>query len=129
MELTRKTLEDVKFHSRGKWYSGQEVDDFLEEMMLAADRQEEDLRAARREAEAVRGELRRVTGENRALREELERKNAEMGALKDLEQEHRALLEDIKALRRFRDTFREAVRKDAGELLAQTGALGSDKLV
>ena len=47
----------------------------------------------------------------------------------DLERERDSLLQDIKALRRFRESFRQAVEEDAQSLLRQVEGLPSEKLL
>ena len=48
---------------------------------------------------------------------------------RDLERERDSLLQDIKALRRFRESFRQAVEEDAQSLLRQVEGLPSEKLL
>lgn len=134
MELTREALAQVKFRTRGQWYDALQVDQFIEELMAAADRQEEESRLLREEwmarlaqateeAQGLRERLRALERESRAAR------SPAQGETQPLEEERDQLIADIKALRRFRESFREAVRKDAQELLSQVGDLGSEKML
>lgn len=134
MELTREALAQVKFRTRGQWYDALQVDQFIEELMAAADRQEEESRLLREEwmarlaqateeAQGLRERLRALERESRAAR------TPAQGETQPLEAERDQLIADIKALRRFRESFREAVRKDAQELLSQVGDLGSEKML
>lgn len=134
MELTREALAQVKFRTRGQWYDALQVDQFIEELMAAADRQEEEARLLREEwmarlaqateeAQGLRERLRALERESRAAR------SPAQGETQPLEAERDQLIADIKALRRFRESFREAVRKDAQALLSQVGDLGSEKML
>ncbi len=134
MELTREALAQVKFRTRGQWYDALQVDQFIEELMAAADRQEEESRLLREEwmarlaqateeAQGLRERLRALERESRAAR------TPAQGETQPLEAERDQLIADIKALRRFRESFREAVRKDAQALLSQVGDLGSEKML
>lgn len=134
MELTREALAQVKFRTRGQWYDALQVDQFIEELMAAADRQEEESRLLREEWMA---RLAQATEEAQGLRERLHALEREsraarspaQGETQPLEEERDQLIADIKALRRFRESFREAVRKDAQALLEQAGNLGSEKML
>lgn len=134
MELTREALAQVKFRTRGQWYDALQVDQFIEELMAAADRQEEEARLLREEwmarlaqateeAQGLRERLRALERESRAAR------SPAQGETQPLEAERDQLIADIKALRRFRESFREAVRKDAQALLSQVGDLDSEKML
>lgn len=134
MELTREALAQVKFRTRGQWYDALQVDQFIEELMAAADRQEEKSRLLREEwmarlaqateeAQGLRERLRALERESRAAR------TPAQGETQPLEAERDQLIADIKALRRFRESFREAVRKDAQALLSQVGDLDSEKML
>ncbi len=134
MELTREALAQVKFRTRGQWYDALQVDQFIEELMAAADRQEEESRLLREEwmarlaqateeAQGLRERLRALERESRAAR------SPAQGETQPLEEERDQLIADIKALRRFRESFREAVRRDAQALLSQVGDLGSEKML
>ena len=134
MELTREALAQVKFRTRGQWYDALQVDQFIEELMAAADRQEEESRLLREEwmarlaqateeAQGLRERLRALERESRAAR------SPAQGETQPLEAERDQLIADIKALRRFRESFREAVRRDAQALLEQAGNLGSENML
>ena len=136
MELTREALAQVKFRTRGQWYDALQVDQFIEELMAAADRQEEESRLLREEWMA---RLAQATEEAQGLRERerlraLEResraaRSPAQGETQPLEEERDQLIADIKALRRFRESFREAVRRDAQALLEQAENLGSENML
>ena len=134
MELTREALAQVKFRTRGQWYDALQVDQFIEELMAAADRQEEESRLLREEwmarlaqateeAQGLRERLRALERESRAAR------SPAQGETQPLEEERDQLIADIKALRRFRESFREAVRRDDQALLEQAEGLPSEKLL
>ena len=134
MELTKEALAQVKFRTRGQWYDALQVDQFIEELMAAADRQEEESRLLREEWMA---RLAQATEEAQGLRERLHALEREsraarspaQGETQPLEEERDQLIADIKALRRFRESFREAVRKDAQALLEQAENLGSENML
>ena len=134
MELTREALAQVKFRTRGQWYDALQVDQFIEELMAAMDQQEEESRLLREEwmarlaqateeAQGLRERLRALERESRAARTPVQ------GETQPLEAERDQLIADIKALRRFRESFREAVRKDAQALLEQAGNLSSENML
>ena len=134
MELTREALAQVKFRTRGQWYDALQVDQFIEELMAAADRQEEESRLLREEwmarlaqateeAQGLRERLRALERESRAAR------TPAQGETQPLEAERDQLIADIKALRRFRESFRQAVEEDAQSLLRQVEGLPSEKLL
>ncbi len=126
MELTKKALEDVKFRTRGRWYNAEEVDAFLEELTVAVD-------GAERELQESRQENRRLWRELDVLKEapapEPDSVEARRRICQELERERDELIQDIKALRRFRETFRESVAQDAASLSERVKGLGSDKLL
>lgn len=135
MEFTKKSLDEAKFRSRGKWYDGREVDAFLEELAVAADEKDRALQEARQEnaawksrADAARQEAERLRQELEAARSSLPPNPLSASCLQ-LERERDSLIQDIKALRRFRETFRQAVTREAGSLLEQAESLPSEKLL
>lgn len=137
MELTKKALEDVKFRTRGRWYDGRQVDEFLDKLAVAADQAERDWQKAQNTLFALKEQAEDLREENvrlQKLTEELKNTpppsaKSPLRDLADLEREKNRLLQDIKALRKFREAFREAVEKDAGELAEKAKALDSDKLL
>ncbi len=136
MELSKKALEEVAFHSRGRWYRGDEVDAFLEELMVSVDQ-------AEREQAELRQEVKNLKSQTAKLKETLQSREEEYGSLRgdkhpltrgericrELEQERDELIAEIKQLRRFREEFREAVRDDAKELLNRLEQFSSDQLL
>ena len=132
MDYTRETLERVAFKSRGKWYLAQQVDAFIDEVADSARRDS-------LEAQELREERDRLREENARLRRELEKAQSapavlpgeerQRRVLQDLEQERDELIRDIKALRDYRERFRQAVEEDAQALLGQAKSLPSEKLL
>lgn len=138
MELTKQTLQDVKFRARGKWYSAQQVDAFLEELTVSVDEAGREKACLEDETQRLKREISSIQAEKASLEQELQklketRKNdggeRQRKMCAELEQERDELIQDIKALRCFRETFREAVEHDARSLLEQTAALRSEKLL
>lgn len=135
MDRTKEAVQRAQFHSKGKWYLAEEVDTFLEELSV---RLEED----GREKDELEKETRKLRETNAALeqelsaaRETLERRREQSEeerqrrVCRELEQERDGLIEDIKALRRFRDNFQQAISQDAERLIQQMGELVSQKLL
>ena len=132
MDYTRETLERVAFKSRGKWYLAQQVDAFIDEVADSARRDFQEVQELREERDRLREE-------NARLRRELEKAQSapavlpgeerQRRVLQDLEQERDELIRDIKALRDYRERFRQAVEEDAQALLGQAKSLPSEKLL
>jgi len=120
MELNRQVLDDVKFETKGRWYNADQVDEFLEELADGVDQAQAEVSRLRQEVRGLKNEIRTV----RAEKSQWERRRD-----CDLEQEESRLLDDVKALRQFREQFRQAVEQDARQLLEQTRSLGSDRLL
>ncbi len=150
MKLTKEDLEKVKFQSRGRWYNAQQVDAFLDELAVAADGAERDLGEAQKRLQALNQQVEELLEENRQLREqketpppapnpqpiasrrrELEQRlrEVEEEENRELKEERDRLIQDIKALRSFRETFRKAVEEDAAALETQLHRFGSDNLL
>ncbi len=150
MKLTKEDLEKVKFQSHGRWYNAQQVDAFLDELAVAADGAERDLGEAQKRLRALNQQVEELLEENRQLREqreapatapdpqpiasrrrELEQRlrEVEEEENRELKKERDRLIQDIKALRSFRETFRKAVEEDAAALETQLRRFGSDHLL
>lgn len=134
MDDARQLLERAQFRARGKWYLAQQVDAFLEELAVG-------LEESGRELEELREEERSLRRENARLRQELDAARASQAPpregsqeaarriCQELERERDGLIQDIKALRRFRESFRQAVEGDAQELLRQVEGLPSQTVL
>lgn len=150
MELTREALRAVEFRSRGQWYQARQVDQFIEELTVAVDQAQRERDTLRQKLEEARSQREELAAKTAALEEEAQALAQEKAALEEAlaaqpkrpaweERQHRVLedlsaerdqlIADIKALRRFRESFREAVRKDAQALLEQAEGLPSEKLL
>lgn len=146
MDLTKQTLEGAQFRSRGKWYLAEQVDTFLEALKASVEEDCREEEQAAREAQRLKEENTRLqqaleaaqkSGEklSRQLeeaRKELVSRPAEerqRRVCQELEQERDELIEDIKALRSFRESFRQAVVRDGEQLLGQVKALPSEELL
>ncbi len=131
MELTKKVLEDVKFKTRGKWYNGQQVDVFLDEMAVAAEEAERERAADRERLALLKGRIDELQRE----KEELQKRIAFLEEALDRESSDKSraerdrLIKDIKALKSFREAFRDSVEHDAATLTEQVKVLESDKLL
>ena len=135
MERFQQALGRAQFRAKGKWYLAQEVDSLLEELSVCL---EED----GREREALEGEARSLRQENARLAQEPQEARARLArweetsqearqrrVCQELERERDSLIGDIKALRRFRESFRQAVEEDAQSLLRRAESLPSEKLL
>lgn len=150
MELTREALRAVEFRSRGQWYQARQVDQFIEELTVAVDQAQRERDTLRQKLEEARCQSQELAARAAALEEEAQALAQEKAALEEAlaaqpkrpawgERQHRVLedlsaerdqlIADIKALRQFRESFREAVRKDAQALLEQAEGLPSEKLL
>lgn len=150
MELTREALRAVEFRSRGQWYQARQVDQFIEELTVAVDQAQRERDTLRQKLEEARCQREELAARAAALEEEAQALAQEKAALEETlaaqpkrpaweERQHRVLedlsaerdqlIADIKALRQFRESFREAVRKDAQALLEQAEGLPSEKLL
>ncbi len=135
MDRTKETLKHAEFRTKGKWYLALEVDSFLDQLSVSL---EEDAR----ETEELEEKLRTLRQENARLEEELKEAQGKLERWKEqsaeerqrrvcqeLEQERDLLIQDIKALRQFRESFRDAVAQDAERLIQQMEELVSSKLL
>lgn len=118
MELNRQILDDVKFETKGRWYNADQVDEFLEELAESVEQAQAEVSHLRQEVRGLKSEIRTV----RAEKTQLEHRE-------DYELERTRLLEDVKALKQFREQFRRAIEQDAGQLLEQVRSMGSDRLL
>lgn len=135
MELTKKALEDIKFRTRGRWYSAEQVDEFLEEMAVAAEEAERNfksigsrLKKAEENVEALREENVKLWKENERLKREA-KSTPKPSQTDKLLEEREQLLQDIKALKLFRERFQSAVESDAAALNAQIKEMKSKQLL
>lgn len=129
MELTKKALEDVKFRSRGKWYDGGQVDAFLDELAVAAETAQRELTETRSRGKALSQQVEALQEEKQALLVKIQALEEQGKETLEKKQERDRLIQDIKALRAFRETFRNAVEQDAASLSEQMKQLDSDKLL
>lgn len=134
MELTKKALEDVKFRTRGRWYSADQVDAFLEELAVSADEADREWQKARNTVRALEEQVDKLRDENVRLWKQVQelkslRQPPKPEVSRELEQERDGLIRDIKALKKFRETFCEAVERDAASLTEQLKDMDSHKLL
>lgn len=123
------------FRTRGRWYLAQEVDDFLDELAVSLEEDDRETEGLEEKARTLRQENARLEEELKDARNTLERwkerstEESQRRVCWELEQERDRLIQDIKALRQFRETFRDAVAKDAEQVLGQVEELPSQKLL
>ena len=113
MGQTKEALSRARLRPQGEWYPAGEVDRLLEE--LAACAGEDDRQAARLRSQVER--LQALAGHGAGFSEE----EAQRQVCRDLEAQRDGLIQDIKALRRFREEYRQAVEEEARQLLRQFG--------
>lgn len=139
MERSQQALGRAQFRAKGKWYLAQEVDSLLEELSvcLGEDRQDWEIqeKKLREERDSLLQEKDRLVQELQEARarlaqwEEASQEARQRRVCQELERERDSLIGDIKALRRFRESFRQAVEEDAQSLLRRAESLPSEKLL
>ncbi len=139
MERSQQALGRAQFRAKGKWYLAQEVDSLLEELSvcLEEDRQDWEIqeKKLREERNSLLQEKDRLAQELQEARarlaqwEETSQEARQRRVCQELERERDSLIGDIKALRRFRESFRQAVEEDAQSLLRRAESLPSEKLL
>lgn len=135
MDRTKEAVQRAQFRSKGKWYLAEEVDAFLEELSVRLEEDSREKEELEREAQKLRETNAKLEEELRSAQEALERRREQSEeerqrrVCRELEQERDGLIEDIKALRRFRDSFQQAISQDAERLIQQMGELVSQKLL
>lgn len=139
MERSQQALGRAQFRAKGKWYLAQEVDSLLEELSvcLEEDRQDWEIqeKKLREERDSLLQEKDRLAQELQEARarlarwEETSQEARQRRVCQELERERDSLIGDIKALRRFRESFRQAVEEDAQSLLRRAESLPSEKLL
>ena len=139
MERSQQALGRAQFRAKGKWYLAQEVDSLLEELSvcLEEDRQDWEIqeKKLREERDSLIQEKDRLAQELQEARarlaqwEETSQEARQRRVCQELERERDSLIGDIKALRRFRESFRQAVEEDAQSLLRRAESLPSEKLL
>jgi cell division initiation protein len=111
MDLTSQVLHDVEFREAKKGYNTQDVDEFLERLAVAVDRQEAQLREARQRVAAAEGRI--ADAERRA--EDVERRGGGPGVSEADETLKRTL---VLAQRTADAAIREAEEQAARTLAA-----------
>lgn len=139
MERSQQALGRAQFRAKGKWYLAQEVDSLLEELSvcLEEDRQDWEIqeKKLREERDSLLQEKDRLAQELQEARarlarwEETSQEARQRRVCQELERERDSLIGDIKALRRFRESFRQAVEEDAQSLLRRAESLPSERLL
>lgn len=135
MELTKKALEDVKFRTRGRWYNADQVDAFLEELAVSADEADRERQETRSTVRALEEQVDKLRDENVRLWKQVQdlksrlRPSLKLKTPRELELERDRLIQDIKALKRFREDFQKAVEKDAASLTERLRNMESNKLL
>lgn len=125
MERSQQALGRAQFRAKGKWYLAQEVDSLLEELSVCL---EEDRQDWEIQEKKLREERDSLLQEKDRLAQELQEAR-QRRVCQELERERDSLIGDIKALRRFRESFRQAVEEDAQSLLRRAESLPSEKLL
>lgn len=139
MERSQQALGRAQFRAKGKRYLAQEVDSLLEELSvcLEEDRQDWEIqeKKLREERDSLLQEKDRLAQDLQEARarlaqwEETSQEARQRRVCQELERERDSLIGDIKALRRFRESFRQAVEEDAQSLLRRAESLPSERLL
>ena len=139
MERSQEALGRAQFRAKGKRYLAQEVDSLLEELSVCLEEDRQDWKIQekklREERDSLLQEKDRLAQELQEARarlaqwEEASQEARQRRVCQELERERDSLIGDIKALRRFRESFRQAVEEDAQSLLRQVEGLPSEKLL
>lgn len=134
MRDMKEAIERVQFRTRGKWYLAQQVDSFLEELSVRVDQESRERDSLEREAGTLREEKAHLEVElreavSRLVQQEAPPQKPPQPSAQELEQERDGLIQDIKALRQFRDSLCRQVAQEAQTLLRQVEELSSQKLV
>ncbi len=137
MQLIKRALENVKFSTRGRWYKAEQVDAFLDELTVAVNQAERELKDTRREAAALAERANALQAENARLKKLLHTGNSGQpkapakapAPYEDLKREREQLIQDIKALLSLRDDFRERLERDSAAFAKQLRNMESGKVL
>ena len=135
MDRTKETLNRAAFRTRGRWYLAVEVDDFLDELAVSLEEDTRETEELGEKVRTLRQEKAQLERELKESKNQLERwkeqstEERQRRVCQELEQERDQLIKDIKALRQFRESFRDAVAQDAERLIQQMEELTSPKLL
>lgn len=132
MERSQEALGRAQFRAKGKWYLAQEVDSLLEELSVCLEEDRQDWEIQEKKLREENARLAQDLQEARARLaqwEETSQEARQRRVCQELERERDSLIGDIKALRRFRESFRQAVEEDAQSLLRRAESLPSEKLL
>lgn len=132
MERSQQALGRAQFRAKGKRYLAQEVDSLLEELSVCLEEDRQDWEIQEKKLREENARLAQDLQEARARLaqwEETSQEARQRRVCQELERERDSLIGDIKALRRFRESFRQAVEEDAQSLLRRAESLPSEKLL
>ena len=132
MERSQEALGRAQFRAKGKRYLAQEVDSLLEELSVCLEEDRQDWEIQEKKLREENARLAQDLQEARARLaqwEETSQEARQRRVCQELERERDSLIGDIKALRRFRESFRQAVEEDAQSLLRRAESLPSEKLL
>ncbi len=118
MELNKKTLEDVRFKSKGRWYDAGQVDDFIDEIIEALDYAEENVVHDTLPEEPVPKETKEAS-EVTDIKEEIKRLTAQK----------EELTKNIQLLKGFKEQFKGSISADIEKIKEQIEKLESDTLL
>lgn len=139
MDRAKEAVRGARFQAKGKWYLAQDVDRFLEELTVLLEEDSREQTELSGRVRSLQEECQRLQGEADRLQKELEEQKAAPPPAPpaesrrqrcwELEAERDELIQDIKALLRFREEFRQAVQQDVEGILGQLDVLSSQKLL
>lgn len=142
MEFSRDELENLKFKTKGKWYSAVEVDEAIDKLSVSA----QELLQENADLVKENSQLKKEKTEALSKAEKLEREisvlknkakqNAGSNTIEhqrkvceELEAHRDELINDIKTLRLFRDNFKKVIQDDIDSMSEKLKELEADGIL
>lgn len=128
MALTEDMVANVTFRTKGRWYRAEEVDAFLEEVLVGVHQFQREEDRLTGKMEYLEKQVARLQEENKKLRAGVAKKRPspaqqETEVLQALRQQQEQLIEDIKGLQLLRKKLYETIRQDTAQLLQEAEKL------
>lgn len=128
MALTEDMVANVTFRTKGRWYRAEEVDAFLEEVLVGVHQFQREEDRLTGKMEYLEKQIVRLQEENKKLRASAAKKRPspaqqETEVLQALRRQQEQLIEDIKGLQLLRKKLYETIRQDTAQLLQEAEKL------
>jgi DivIVA domain-containing protein len=128
MALTEDMVANVTFRTKGRWYRAEEVDAFLEEVLVGVHQFQREEDRLTGKMEYLEKQVARLQEENKKLRAGAAKKRPspaqqETEVLQALRRQQEQLIEDIKGLQLLRKKLYETIRQDTAQLLQEAEKL------